>query len=175
MFDKILHNRWLLLVILFISFILWWLVILNVVLLEKFTFNKDYFYFVHMIVWIWIINILRFIYKENLGNTKNSFIENTFLKFFILWLVIIWLYTLTNLTIISIWILLFITTAIIFFIDSRYSFLIALVFLIYTPFYLILWDKKIAEQLSIYAYYFLIIWVWLEIIYNIFNEKLLKN
>jgi hypothetical protein len=37
--------------------------------------------------------------------------------------------------------------------DSRWFFLVALNLLIYTPFYLILDQKKIAEQLAIRAYY----------------------
>jgi len=56
-----------------------------------------------------------------------------------------------------------------FIFDSRYFFLIALVLLIYTPIYLYFNDKKIAEQLSIYAYYFLVMGVIYEII--IWNFK----
>jgi hypothetical protein len=59
----------------------------------------------------------------------------------------------------------------IFFLDSRISFLIALYLLCYTVLFIFVEDKKIAEKLSIYAYYFLIIWVWLEIIENLFFNK----
>jgi hypothetical protein len=57
------------------------------------------------------------------------------------------------------------------FLDSRTFFLIALMFLYYTPFYIILKDVKIAEQLSIYAYYFLVLWVIYEIILSKFENK----
>ena len=56
-------------------------------------------------------------------------------------------------------------------IDSRYLFLAALNLLIYTPFYLILKEKKIAEQLAIYAYYCMVWWVVLEIILMILSSK----
>lgn len=58
------------------------------------------------------------------------------------------------------------------FLDSRIFFLIALLFLFYTPFYLILENKKIAEELSIYAYYFLVIWVIYEIVLSKFEKKI---
>ncbi len=51
-----------------------------------------------------------------------------------------------------------------FLIDSRYFFLWALILLIYTPIFIYFKNQDIAEQLSIYAYYFLVIWVIYEII-----------
>ena len=57
-----------------------------------------------------------------------------------------------------------------FLIDSRYFFLIALVLLIYTPIYIYFKDQKFAETLSIYAYYFLVIWVVYEIISSKFQK-----
>ena len=62
-----------------------------------------------------------------------------------------------------------------FILDSRYLFLIALNLLIFTPFYIILKQHKVAEQLSIYAYYALVAWVVFEIILNILSNKLKKN
>jgi len=59
--------------------------------------------------------------------------------------------------------------------DSRWFFLIALNLLIYTPFYLILQQKKIAEQLSIWAYYAMVWWVVWEIILMILTSKFNKN
>jgi len=55
-------------------------------------------------------------------------------------------------------------------IDSRYIFLIALVLLIYTPIYIYLWNKELAENLSIYAYYLLLIWVIYEIVSSKFSR-----
>jgi len=62
-----------------------------------------------------------------------------------------------------------------FWFDSRYFFLIALNLLIYTPFYIILKQQKIAEQLSIWAYYAMVWWVVFEIIIMILNTKFKKN
>jgi len=49
-----------------------------------------------------------------------------------------------------------------FILDSRYLFLIALDLLIYTPFYILLKQQKIAEQLSIWAYYTLVVGIVFE-------------
>jgi len=62
-----------------------------------------------------------------------------------------------------------------FIIDSRYLFLIALNLLIYTPFYIILKQHRIAEQLSVRAYYALVAWVVFEIIITILLPKLKNN
>ena len=62
-----------------------------------------------------------------------------------------------------------------FVLDSRYLFLIALNLLIFTPFYIVLKQQKIAEQLSIWTYYILFIGVIYEIILNILAGKLKKN
>lgn len=59
-----------------------------------------------------------------------------------------------------------------FFVDSRFLFLIALNLLIYTPFYIILKQQKIAEQLSIYAYYSMVLWVVCEIWIMFLSNKL---
>ena len=56
--------------------------------------------------------------------------------------------------------------------DSRIFFLIALILLSYTPFYIILENKELAEKLSIYAYYFLVIWVIYELILSKFQNKI---
>lgn len=58
-----------------------------------------------------------------------------------------------------------------FLIDSRYFFLIALILLIYTPIFIYFKDQKIAENLSIYAYYFLVIWVIYELITQKFETQ----
>lgn len=57
-----------------------------------------------------------------------------------------------------------------FLIDSRYLFLIALILLIYTPIHLYFENKELAEELSIYSYYFLVIWVFYEIIISKFKK-----
>lgn len=60
---------------------------------------------------------------------------------------------------------------ILFLVDSRLSFFIAFIFLSFTPMYLIIWNTAKAEILSIYAYYFLVIWVILSIVESIFDKK----
>jgi len=72
---------------------------------------------------------------------------------------------------INILIIFYLIFSILFYIDSRISFLIALILLSSTIVYLIIWDKKLAELLSINAYYFLIIWVIIEIKSNLFPKK----
>lgn len=73
---------------------------------------------------------------------------------------------------IIIWYILF---CLLFFIDSRISFLIALSLLSFVPVFLIMWDNSKAETLSIYTYYFLIIWVFMSIYENIINKNLDNN
>lgn len=176
MLDRFLHSKWLYLAISFISFLLLWIIILNSFLPEIVHFEKKYLYFVHSLSIILIINIINLIFKEKTNNLWNIFTNNIFIKIFILFLVWFSLYNFTNFSNISLSIILFIIYSIIFFLDSRYSFLIALVLLIYTPFYLIIGNEAIAEQLSIYAYYFLVIWVWLEIFHNSFKKNIhIKN
>jgi len=62
-----------------------------------------------------------------------------------------------------------------FWFDSRYFFLIALNLLIYTPFYIILKQQKIAEQLSIRAYYAMVAGVIVEILLMILESKFKNN
>lgn len=62
-----------------------------------------------------------------------------------------------------------------FIIDSRVSFSIALFLFGFTPIYLVIWQNDIAESISVYAYYFLVIWVIISIIENIFIKKLDNN
>jgi len=56
--------------------------------------------------------------------------------------------------------------------DSRISFFMALMILVYIPIYLIMWEKDFAEKMSIYAYYFLIIWVVVELWKTISFKKI---
>ncbi len=69
----------------------------------------------------------------------------------------------------------YILFCLLFLVDSRISFLIALCFLSFVPVYLIIWDNTKAENLSIYAYYFLIIWVIISIYENYYFDKFIDN
>ncbi len=100
--------------------------------------------------------------------------EDNWLKYF--WLIIIWLVMFSFWAESStIWIVLFFLFSLLFRLDSRISFIWALILLILTPLYLVIWDKILAESISISAYYFLIIWVILEIRSQIFPETLNKK
>ncbi len=69
----------------------------------------------------------------------------------------------------------FLIFSILFNFDARFSFFIALFLLIYVPIFLIIWINEFAEQLSISAYYFLIIWTVISIFENIYPNNNLEN
>ncbi len=95
----------------------------------------------------------------------DNFIKYTWIVLFIIITYFSWL------SIASIIIFAFILFNIFFSIDTRFSFFIALSLLIFTSFYLLVGDQKIAESLSIYAYYFLILGVLFEIKNYLFSSK----
>lgn len=80
-------------------------------------------------------------------------------KYLVLFLIFIILIKYTNFNIVSEIILFFLAFSLLFKLDSRISFFIALIFICLTIIYLIIWDNLIAENMSIYTYYFLVIWV----------------
>ncbi len=131
MIDKFLNflqNRFLVLIIMFIGFVIFLLIILNSFYPDKIPFKTEYLYLVYFLVFYLDLYLILYIWK-----TKD------------------------------------------FILDSRYLFLIALNLLIFTPFYIILKQQKIAEQLSVYAYYAMVAWVVFEIIINILLNKFKKN
>ncbi len=65
----------------------------------------------------------------------------------------------------------YILFSLLFLIDGRVNFIVALILLWFTPVYLVIWDSKKAELLSIYAYYFLIIGVFMTIVEGYFIKK----
>ena len=128
MLEKILNNKIIYLAIYFLGFIVFWILIFNMIFADKIVLNESYLYLFKGLSVVLGVYILSYIFKDS----KDIF---DFVS------------------------------------DSRLLFLVALVFLVYTVFYLIIWDEKIAESYSIKAYYFLIWWVLLEILKNIFSEK----
>jgi len=165
MFDKILYNKISYLLVIFLLFLLWWIITLNWFFPNKIIINDSYINILHILSWIVSIYILNQISKGgNMFYTKNKNV-NILIKIWIL--IIIWILLFIKLNLLNFLIIFFIIASILLNIDSRISFLIALILLIYTVFYISIWNnKEIAEKLSIYAYYFLIIWVWLEIFSN---------
>lgn len=171
MLDKILHNKITYLLTIFIVFILIWAILLNLILDQKIVLESSYLYILHiisLIVWSYLLNM---IFKDKNQQKKWLFIKNIFLQFSLLLLILIWIYFLFNLSLINYLIIWFIISSIIFSIDSRISFSIALILLFYVVFYISSWDNKTAEKLSIYTYYFLVIWVWLEILSSLLENK----
>lgn len=72
----------------------------------------------------------------------------------------------------SIMTLLILVMLILFRLDSRIAFLISLILFLYIGFFLLLSNKEAAESLSIYAYYFLIIGVVVEILQSFTTKKI---
>jgi len=116
--------------------------------------------------------IINMIHSDSDNKNEWLFLKNIILKIFLFLTILIWMYFLFNFSLINYLITWFIISSIIFQIDSRISFSIALILLLYVIFYISFWDQKIAENLSIYAYYFLVIWVWIEILSNIFDKNI---
>ena len=131
MLDKVLSFLESRIVVTFISFfvfVLFSIIILHSFYPDKVTFEKEYLYLVHFLVFYLDIYLILYVWK-----TKD------------------------------------------FILDSRYLFLVALNLLIYTPFYLILKEQKIAEKLSIWAYYAMVGWVVWEIIVMFLTSKSKEN
>ncbi len=139
--------------------------------------SKWWIYLDTKIFYILFILILPFI-ELFIESTKKSFtFANLWLRYKDNVYKYIWLVLLSiglyfyNIDIEYIWITIFLIFSLLFKIDSRISFVLALLLLIITPLYLIIWDKEIAERVSIFAYYMLIIWVILEIKNQVFQNK----
>ena len=126
--NIILNNKLIKLIIYFIAFIIIWIVLLNLILWDKFKFDTNYLILVHilaMYIWLYLFNYI-------LSDENNNFIKAI--------------------------------------LSPRIIFWICVIVLLYTIIYIVIWDKEIAETLSINMYYLLILWVILEIIYLIFNK-----
>ncbi len=146
---------------------------------KDFSLNNNFIYLFWILILVFFDKIIEFIKKEDFSfyfknldfekDKKNLFIRIFLLIFFTILLLFL------ELEIINFLILEFIIFSIFFKLDSRISFSIALVLLCYTIFFIFFEDKKMSEILSIYAYYFLIIWVWLEIFQNLLSKKQIKN
>lgn len=98
---------------------------------------------------LWWINIVK--YSLFLSYI---FLCINFLDYSIVWELIVW----------------YLLFCMLFFIDNRLSFFIALSLLGFVPVYLLIWESAKAENLSIYSYYFLIIWVVISIFENIIRR-----
>lgn len=122
---------------------------------------------------ILLVPVLVFLYDSiNIESTHIFTKRNT--KKIILFLWIVWVgyflgMTFTTLFFISILLLHFI-----FFLDSRVSFFLAIIAFLYVMFYLLTWNTQKSEIFSIYAYYFLIIWVCSEVISSVVIPKIIQ-
>ncbi len=155
----------------FFILILSFLSVLYLYITKKYPINTNFLYLFWILLIPFFDKIINFIKKDFSFNYTEKIDKYLFLKIFILIILIIIL-IFFKVTIINFATLFFIIFAILFKLDPRLSFLLALFLLCYTVLFILIEDKKIAEQLSIYAYYFLIIWVWLEITENLFFKKI---
>lgn len=153
---------------LFLSFII---IILNSFLDFKNTSILFYTFSLIFIFWIWyLIDFLR----KDLFKSDLSFNWTNVLKYTLFFIIIIILYKFFDFSILNKIIILYLIFCLLFYIDSRISFLVALSLLSFVPIFIIMENKEKAEILSIYTYYFLVIWVVSEIYQNIMG-KLFDN
>jgi hypothetical protein len=130
--------------------------------------NTNFYYIFWILLLPFLDKILDYIKKDFSFIETNN--KNFYLRIFIFSLITFFL-IFFNISIINFLILIFILFSFLFNLDSRITFLIALILLFYTVYSIWIWNKKLAETFSIYAYYFLIIWVFQEIIISLFFYK----
>ena len=128
------------------------------------------FYFVFLLVLPFLEMLIESVRKSFSFWNLSIKHEDNLLKY--IWIIVFWIISyFYGLELSTIGILCFLAFSILFKIDSRLSFIWALMFLLIIPLYMILWDKESAETVSIFAYYMLIIWVIIEIYNQIFQKK----
>lgn len=147
------------------------LIILNTILNIK--IEGVFIYFYAFIFVFFVAYLLQIIKKEiKVYNFNQSWIN--ILKYILVLTYVIVAYKFLKFNILTEILLGYTICCLIFYIDSRISFLITLCFMSFVPAYILVWDKLKAENLSIYAYYFLVIWV-LVTIYENYNLSKLKD
>lgn len=175
--EKFLSNRFLLSFIFFVGFFLLFVIIFNSFFPEKVDFDYRYIYLAYIILFYVNLYLLYYIYKTYDKNQFSISLKYFWIKLVAFIVISLWLYFyfytwfdshLFVYKVITIELFLF---SIIFTLDSRFMFLIALNLLFLTPFYIILKKNHIAENYSIYAYYYLVIGV----VVSIFETFLFKN
>jgi len=175
--TKLLSNKVLLSFIFFIGFFLLFIIVFNSFFPEKVSFYKEYIYLAYIILFYVNVYILYYIYKTYDKKQLSMSLKYLWLKLVIFIIVSSLLYfyfyswfdkNLFIYKVITIEIFIF---SVLFTLDARFMFLIALNLLLLTPFYIILKQNDIAENYSIYAYYFLIIWVIVSIIETFYQKK----
>jgi len=126
-------------------------------------------------VFIFVVNFIIREIQKDFSSLNFNFQWVNVIKYLIIIIYVFWGYKYLDWIFINKVIIWYILVSALFLIDSRISFAIALFLLSFTPIYLLIWQNEIAESISIYAYYFLLIWVIIGIIENIFIKKLDNN
>lgn len=167
--QKYLTNRSVVFVFFTIWYLLFGLVIVSMFIEEKFLFAKDHLLLLHIL--LVYVNILLIIYILMTYDKKVfNHMTQTILPRMIIFLLIsysIYFKWLDVYDLIAIETLLF---SIIFLLDERFSFLIAINLLVYIPFFLILKEESIAEKLSIYSFYYLVIGIAISLYHTVNGE-----
>jgi len=168
--GKFLSNRFLLSFIFFIWFFLLTIIILNSFFPEKIIFYEHNIYLIYIVLFYINLYLLYYIFKTYHKNQFSITLKYLLSKFTIFIVISLWLYFYffknfnNNLFVYKFFTIEIFIFSVIFSLDARFMFLIALNLLFITPFYIILNKKDIAENYSIYAYYYLVIWVILSLI-----------
>lgn len=152
------------------------LILLSIILSSFFSIKLDNnILYLFGFVFIFILTFIIKEIKKDFSSLDMKFQWTNVIKYLIIIIYILISYKFFDYLIINKIIFWYILFSILFVIDSRISFAIALIFLSFSPIYLIIWQNNIAENLSIYAYYFLVIWVFTSIIESIIIKKLDNN
>lgn len=121
-----------------------------------------------------LLPIFVYIYDLTITDTKNIFMKSYIPKYIgvIVLAILLYMFDISSTTLFFVVFFLF---SILFPIDTRVSFFAALVLFVFVMFYIITGNTQMAEDLSIYAYYFLIMGVLLEILSHTLLPKVLKT
>ncbi len=127
---------------------------------EKISIGESFLYFYTLL----LIPVFDYIIWNNLSKKAfYAFIPRwiNMLKYFSL-LIVALILSYFDIDSVYLYMIVFLLWSILFNIDSRVSFIAALILFLYVPVLMMIGKANIAETFSIYAYYFLIIWVLLQ-------------
>ncbi len=143
--------------------------------IKDFSININDYYLFFILLLPFLDKIIEFFKQDFLEENKNFLNKKKLIKKFFIFFIFSLFLSFFKISLLSFLVWIFILFSLIFNLDTRFSFLISLVLLVYTPFLIFFKDNKLAESFSIYAYYFLIIWVLLEIFNNLVFKQNNKN
>lgn len=118
--------------------------------------------------------IYSYIFLESNFNLNLKFRWLNVLKYLIITVLFVFFLN-TSLTFLNIFFILLWSFSILFLLDSRFIYYIALVLLIFVVGFIIIDNKFVAEKLSIISYYYLVLWVIISIYENFRLNNQEKN